>query len=103
MAQEYIRYRLNFDDEEEDKKSSPKVKEGAGTAVRTAGGLVVPTMIRLGTGFGSGMGGAAGFGISGAGEGLAQFIENGGDISKLNLKRILAEATIGAVPGAKIF
>lgn len=82
---------------EEDQPRSTRTRDAAAAATRGASG-VIPAAIRVVSGLGSGTGGAIGFGVSGAGEVLAQLIEDG----KINLPRVLGEATIGAIPGAKL-
>lgn len=48
------------------------------------------------------MGWVPGAAISGGGEVLAQLIENNGNPTKLNLKRVALEAGLGAIPGSKL-
>ena len=77
----------------------------ASTAVRAVGErsqLIGALIARLGSGALSAPGGYVGASISGAGEVLAQMIENGSmDLSKIKKGRVGVEAGIGMIPFAK--
>lgn len=110
MAQEQAprdpRRRLLYDLQYEAPKEQPPKPSGvlrvAGDTMRAVGERAIP-LAALATRLGSGIASTPGFGfgaaVSGAGEALAQMIEQGTmDLSKLNKGRIAVESGVGAIP-----